>query len=378
MTTRSTPDAADREWMEQALALGALGEGATSPNPRVGCLLVADGQLVGSGFHRAHGRAHAEARAVESAGARARGATAYVTLEPCAHVGHTPPCADLLAAAGVRRVVAPLVDPNPLVDGRGFAKLRQAGVQVDVGLLAHAARRLNEPFFQHHENGRPLVTIKAAVTLDGLIAARGGVSRWISGEPARRFAHRLRLRHDAVLVGAGTLRHDNPRLTVRLPGIEAQRRRVLLAPRLDIDPQAAFFHRGGPDAPLPLIYAGQEASEEYEQRFRERATVVRVRVHEAGLNLDDVLQDLTRRDVQSLLVEGGSRTIGSFLAAGLADRGALFVARRVLGAAGATPLVGLPSVRQPADGWRLAEIRQLALGQDQLLLGRWCRSAGGS
>jgi diaminohydroxyphosphoribosylaminopyrimidine deaminase/5-amino-6-(5-phosphoribosylamino)uracil reductase len=370
MTSPGAFDPVDRAWMEQALALGALGEGATSPNPRVGCLLVREGRLVGSGFHRAHGAPHAEAMAVARAGDRARGATAYVTLEPCAHHGLTPPCADLLVAKGIARVVAPLRDPNPLVHGQGFDRLRAAGVQVDVGLLAAAAYRLNEPFLHRHLCRRPLVTLKAAISLDGLTSARDGCSQWISGAPARRFAHRLRLRHDAVLVGAGTVRRDDPRLTVRLPGVRAERLRVVLAPGLNVHPDAAIFARHEANGPQPRIYTARSTGEEEDARFESRATVVRVGERAGRLALDEVLRDLAGQQAQSLLVEGGARTFGTFLEAGLVDRAALFVARRLLGARGATPLLDLPSVREPGRGWRLVQVQQVALGEDALLLGR--------
>ncbi len=373
MTRPAGEDAESCRWMEQALALAALGEGVTNPNPRVGCLLVRDGRLVGSGYHRASGQAHAEALAVASAGAEARGATAYVNLEPCAHEGRTPPCADLLAKSGVRRVVASLRDPNPQVDGRGFENLRAAGVQVDVGLLAAAAFRLNEPFLHRYRTGVPLVTLKAAISLDGLIAASGGNARWITSEPARRFAHRLRMRHDAVLVGAGTVRRDNPRLTVRLPGIRQTRLRAVLAPRLELDARAALFDRDDATAPLPRVYAARGVDEADAARFRGRAEIVEVEAPEGRLRLDEVLADLLRFEVHSVLVEGGSHTLGTFLQAGLADRLALFVSPTLLGAGGATPLLGLPSVGQPAQGWRLEEVQQLALGPDQLWLGRLCR-----
>ena len=298
--------ALDRQWMEQALALGALGEGATSPNPRVGCLLVRDGRPVGSGYHQGPGLPHAEALAVARAGEQARGATAYVNLEPCAHEGRTPPCADLLARSGVRRVVASLEDPNPRVQGRGFERLRQGGIAVEVGLLAEEAARLNEPFLHRQRRGRPLVTIKAALSLDGMISASQGCSRWITGEPARRFAHRLRLRHDAVLVGAGTVRRDNPRLTVRLPDTRSTVLRVVLAPTLDIDPGAELFaSRSGGDCP-PRIYAARGASTRQERRFRGRAEVLRVGERDGRLDLTAGLTDLARLDVQSVLVECSS------------------------------------------------------------------------
>jgi len=362
-------EADDRRWMEQALALAALGEGATSPNPRVGCLLVREGRVVGSGYHRAYGAPHAEAVALERAGELARGSTAYVNLEPCAHEGHTPPCAGLLAGQGVERVVAALRDPNPLVDGRGLARLRDAGVRVETGLLADEARTLNEPFLHRHTKGRPLVTIKAATSLDGLLSADAGASRWISGAAARRFAHRLRFGHDAVLVGARTARRDDPRLTVRLNGASRDPVRVVLAPGLDLDPEARLFRNDGGIAG-PRIYCGSEAGADREHGLSDRATVVRVGFSAAGLDLRRVLSDLLELGVQSVLVEGGARTIGAFVAAGLADRVALFQTNRLLGARGATPLVDLESVSEPALGWRLDHVRQLSLGEDRLLLGR--------
>lgn len=363
----------DRRWMQQTLALAALGEGATSPNPRVGCLLVRDGRVVGSGYHRARGQPHAEALAVSSAGKQARGSTAYVNLEPCAHDGRTPPCADLLAECGVRRVVASLRDPDPRVDGRGFEKLLAAGIRVDVGLLDAEAERLNEPFLRRHRSGVPLVTLKAAISLDGMISASDGNARWISGEPARRFAHRLRMRHDAVLVGAGTVRRDNPRLTVRLPGIRQFRVRAVLAPGLDLDPGSALFDEPHGDGPLPRLYTARGASSREVERFRGRADVVEVDAPGGRLQLKQVLEDLLALEVQSVLVEGGGRTLGRFLEAGLADRMALFVSPKLLGSEGATPLLRMPSVDDPGQGWRLEGRRQLALGADQLLLGRLCR-----
>jgi diaminohydroxyphosphoribosylaminopyrimidine deaminase/5-amino-6-(5-phosphoribosylamino)uracil reductase len=362
-------DDADRAWMEQALALAALGEGRTSPNPRVGCVLVRDGRVVGAGFHRAHGEPHAERVAVTHAGERARNATAYVTLEPCAHHGLTPPCADLLVERGVRRVVASLRDPNPLVNGSGFDRLRAAGIRVDVGLLANVAYALNEPFLHRHHCGRPVVTIKAAMSADGLLSAAEGRSRWVTGAPARTFAHRLRLRHDAVLVGGGTVRRDDPRLTVRLAGLRATRLRVVLSARLDVDPDASVFGPETEGAPLPRIYTSVETEGGRIERFAGRAEIARIATRDGRLALDEMVVDLARRGVQSVLVEGGGHTIGRFLEAGLADRVALFVAPRLFGAGGATPLVDLPSVHDPTGSWRIERVRQLALGDDSLLLG---------
>ncbi|MET0229024.1 MAG: bifunctional diaminohydroxyphosphoribosylaminopyrimidine deaminase/5-amino-6-(5-phosphoribosylamino)uracil reductase RibD, partial [Actinomycetes bacterium] len=215
MATEREPGGA---WMERALALAEGGRGRVSPNPMVGAVLVRDGRVVGEGFHRAAGRAHAEAEALAAAGAAAAGATCYVTLEPCAHHGRTPPCADALVAAGVARVVAAVQDPDPRVDGAGLARLRAAGVAVELGVGAEAAATQNAAYLTHRRLGRPRVTLKAAASLDGKVAAPDGTSQWITGPAARSDGHRLRAEADAVAVGAGTALADNPRLTVRLPG----------------------------------------------------------------------------------------------------------------------------------------------------------------
>lgn len=372
MSDRVPPFSRDeRWWMEQTLALAALAEGMTSPNPRVGCIVVRDGAAAGRGVHRSAGAPHAETLALGEAGAAARGATLYVNLEPCAHHGRTPPCVEQIVRSGVRRVVAAAGDPDPRVDGRGFARLRAAGLEVRSGLLEREARRLNDAFFHWQATGRPLVTLKAAASLDGLVAARCGSSRWITGEPARRFAHRLRLRHDAVLVGAATVRRDDPQLTVRLPGLRVARIRAVLAPRLDLDPAARLFAaiEGEPPAPV-LLYASRAAPVERERAFAGRARVVRVAGKESALDLGEVLADLGRAGARSVLVEGGGRTLAAFLRAGLAERIALFTAPTLLGARGATPLVDGEAVAGPALGFRLAEPVRLALGVDRLTLAR--------
>jgi diaminohydroxyphosphoribosylaminopyrimidine deaminase/5-amino-6-(5-phosphoribosylamino)uracil reductase len=360
--------AEDRHWMEQALALAALGDGATSPNPRVGCVLVRDGQVVGRGYHEAAGLPHAEGGAVAEAGDRARGATAYVNLEPCAHRGRTPPCADLLIEAGVRRVVAAIVDPNPLVNGRGFDRLRAAGLEVEVGCHEEEARRLNDAFLHWHRHGRPLVTLKAAASIDGLIAGQDGYSQWITGPWARRFAHRLRARHDAVLVGVGTVRRDDPRLTVRLPGSLRSPLRVVLSPSLDIPETSQVLVPDGERR--TRVYVGESVDADRDRRFRDRADVIRVpSVNGGGLALDRVLADLAGAGIQSVLVEGGGRTLAGFLAASLADRAAVFQSARLFGARGGTPMVDGTAVARPDAGWKLARMRQIPLGDDVLLIG---------
>jgi diaminohydroxyphosphoribosylaminopyrimidine deaminase/5-amino-6-(5-phosphoribosylamino)uracil reductase len=355
--------------MAQALALAALGEGLTSPNPRVGCILVRDGCVVGKGYHRTPGSPHAEALAIADAGDEARGATLYVNLEPCAHQGRTPPCADLIIRSGIARVVASMGDPNPLVDGKGFSALREAGIEVDTGLLGDEARKLNEPFLHLHRWCRPLVTLKAALSLDGRLAAAGGASQWITDEPARRFAHRMRLRHDALLVGAGTVRRDDPQLTVRLAKSRPPRRRIVLSAGLDLDPSSAIFDDDGRGGAPTRIYTSDEASSGLGRRLAGRAEIVPVGMKTRQLDLEAVLLDLAALGVQSLLVEGGGRTFAAFVRAGLADRGALFFSNKLLGDENSTPLMAGPAVSEPDLSWRLEERELLPLGKDFLLLG---------
>jgi diaminohydroxyphosphoribosylaminopyrimidine deaminase/5-amino-6-(5-phosphoribosylamino)uracil reductase len=368
----------EQEWMAQALALAVLGEGRTSPNPLVGCILVRDGKVVGKGYHSALGAPHAEAVAIADAGEQARGSTLYVNLEPCAHQGRTPPCVDLIIGKGISRVVASISDPNPLVDGRGFAMLREAGIEVDVGLLAAEARRVNEPFLHWHRRRLPLVTLKAALSLDGRLSADAGSSKWITGEQARLFAHRLRFRHDAILVGAGTVRRDDPRLTVRLGGEELARRRIVLSASLDLDRDAAIFREAPAGSPPTRIYTSDFASVRRRERLAAVAEVVPVGMRGKKLDLCTVLFDLATLDVQSLLVEGGGETLSAFLRAGIADRGALFYSNKLIGNDGSTPLIAGAAVTEPGLGWRLRRRELLPFGEDMLLLGTFEPPAGGS
>jgi len=267
---------------------------------------------------------------------------------------------DAIRAAGIGRVVVATGDPNPLVNGRGNRALRDAGIEVEVGLLEDEARRLNAPFLSWHERRRPFVTLKAAMSCDGQIAAADGSSTWVTGEPARRHAHRMRLAHDAVLVGAQTVRRDDPRLTARLAGQEVARRVVVLSDRLDLPLSAKIF------ANRPRIYTSRDPA----GPLTEVADVVRVPSTPLGLDLHAVLADLAADGVQSVLVEGGGRTHAAFLAAGLADEIALFVAPRLLGARGATPLLDGPTAASPEGGWALRRPRFLAVGRDVLVIAR--------
>jgi diaminohydroxyphosphoribosylaminopyrimidine deaminase/5-amino-6-(5-phosphoribosylamino)uracil reductase len=271
--------------------------------------------------------------------------------------------------SGVRRVVAAMQDPDPRVDGRGFAELRRGNVAVEVGVLGEESRRLNEPFIRWHRQRLPLVTLKAAISQDGMLSADRGVSQWITGATARRFAHRLRLRHDALLVGAGTVRRDDPRLTVRLPGIGVTRRRVVLSTSLELDPASKVFDEDQPGSPRTRVYTSSPDTSR-PQALLERGEVVRVAERDGGADLSAALADLARCGVQSVLVEGGGRTFGRFLDSGLAQRMALFVSGKLLGGRGGVPLIDRVTVARPDLGWRFEREELIPLGEDLLLWGR--------
>jgi diaminohydroxyphosphoribosylaminopyrimidine deaminase/5-amino-6-(5-phosphoribosylamino)uracil reductase len=353
--------------MRRALALAERGRGLTSPNPMVGAVLASpDGEVLGEGHHERAGGPHAEVLALGAAGPRARGATLYVTLEPCAHQGRTPPCAPAVAAAGVARVVAALGDPNPLVAGRGFAALRGAGVAVEVGLLGEEAARQNRVFLTAQREGRPHVTLKAGMTLDGRIADAHGASRWITGPAARAHAHRLRSEADAVVVGIGTVERDDPELTVRLPHPWPREPwRVVLDTGARTPPGARLIRAGDPAR--ALVAVGAEAPEPRVAALRAaRVTVVRVATREGHLDVGALLAELYAREVRAVLVEGGGRVHGAFLDAGLVDRLAVFVAPLVLGGARATPVVGGVG-RELKSAVRLGPLEVTAFGEDLLI-----------
>jgi diaminohydroxyphosphoribosylaminopyrimidine deaminase/5-amino-6-(5-phosphoribosylamino)uracil reductase len=357
---------ADRAWMERALALAARGLGLTSPNPCVGAVLVRDGEVVGEGAHLRAGAPHAEAMALSAAAARARGAVCYVTLEPCAHRGRTPPCADALAGAGVTEVVAACRDPNPLVDGRGLERLRQLGLRVRVGVGEAEARSLNRAFFCAMARGRPHVTLKTAMTLDGKIAAFDGASRWITGEEARLEGHRLRFRADAVLVGIGTVLRDDPRLTIRLADVPPkQPLRVVVDSRLRTPPDAGVVTSGDPSRTV-VACIGPAPAAEAAALTAQGARVLELPGDGARVDLRALLGALTKLDVIDVLVEGGAELGGSFVEAGLVDRIAFFVAPRLLGGRTAPGPVGGPG-RSLKDALGLAAMTWRRLGDDLLV-----------
>ncbi|MGF1592927.1 MAG: bifunctional diaminohydroxyphosphoribosylaminopyrimidine deaminase/5-amino-6-(5-phosphoribosylamino)uracil reductase RibD [Kiloniellaceae bacterium] len=352
--------------MRAALTLAARGLGRVAPNPAVGCLIVKDGRVLGRGWTQPGGRPHAETEALRQAGTAARGATAYVTLEPCAHHGETPPCADALAEAGLARVVVALGDPDPRVAGRGLEILRRAGIAVEVGVCRTQAERLNAGFLKRTRDGRPLVVLKLATSLDGRIATHGGDSRWITGPLARRRAHLLRSRADAILVGSGTAVVDNPRLDVRLPGLEDRRPlRIVMDGRLRLPlthdlvaragevPTLLVTHDGNPPARL---HAYQDAGVE----------VVQVATDGDGhVSLEAMLALLGARGITRLLVEGGGHLAASLLRGGLVDRLAWFRAPLVIGGDGVAAVSGFGSERLDAAP-RFLQIAMAELGRDRI------------
>ncbi len=337
----------DVRFMQRALELARKGQGLVEPNPMVGCVIVKAHRVVGEGYHRRFGSAHAERNALRAskenargtAGRTLRGATAYVTLEPCSHTGKTPPCTEALIEARVERVVAAMRDPNPLVAGRGLRKLRKAGIQVDVGLLRDNAMTLNAPFVKFHRKQRPHVILKWAQSIDGKIATRTGDSKWITSRQSRKAAHALRARVDAVVVGVGTVIADNPRLTARLAKPKRIAARVVLDPRLRIPLDAELVQSAGE---IPTLIATRKLSRRQthdskpitkRRRVLEQAgcEVLPLRSTKSGILLGDLLDELHRRQHTNILVEGGGVTIGAFLQQNLADEARVFVAPSFIG-----------------------------------------------
>ncbi|TMB02189.1 MAG: bifunctional diaminohydroxyphosphoribosylaminopyrimidine deaminase/5-amino-6-(5-phosphoribosylamino)uracil reductase RibD [Deltaproteobacteria bacterium] len=353
--------------MARALALAAEGLGRTFPNPPVGAVFVRGGRVVGEGFHHRAGAPHAEIEALRAAGGRVRGATLYVTLEPCSHHGRTPPCAEALVGLGLRRIVVALVDPNPRVRGRGIAKLRRAGIPVAVGPGAEEARLLTAGYRSRVLHGRPLVTLKLATTLDGRIAAAGGDARWITGPAARRLAHALRDVSDAVLVGAGTVRADDPRLTCRLPGGHDPVRIVLAGPALRLPARARVLARGGPPA---WVVAPRGAPAARVAALRRRGVeVLLVPGRRGRVPFAALVRLLGARGLTSLLVEGGGTVAAEALRARAVDRLVLFVAPAILGGDAVAAVGPLDRVRV-RDAVRVGGLAVAHVGPDLVLEGR--------
>jgi diaminohydroxyphosphoribosylaminopyrimidine deaminase / 5-amino-6-(5-phosphoribosylamino)uracil reductase len=352
----------DRRWMARALELARAGLYSAAPNPRVGCV-IADGEtLLGEGFHARTGGPHAEVEALAAAGERARGATAYLGLEPCSHHGRTPPCSDALVAAGLARVVAAIEDPNPQVSGRGFAALRAAGVEVSTGLLAEEARALNAGFISRMGRGRPRVTVKIGASLDGRTAMASGESRWITGTAAREDVQRWRGESCAVVTGIGTVLADDPRLDLRLPAsltLGRQPLRVVLDRNLSISPEAAILAPPG----TALVYTAEDKAATAAALRAAGAEVGALPPGPGGLELPALLADLGGRGCNEVLVEAGPALAGSFVSARLADRLVVYLAPALMGAE-ARGMFALPGLTRMAERlqWRFVDVRPV--GED--------------
>jgi diaminohydroxyphosphoribosylaminopyrimidine deaminase / 5-amino-6-(5-phosphoribosylamino)uracil reductase len=359
---------ADERYMWLALDLAAQGLGSTSPNPMVGAVLVKGGEIIATGFHQRAGGPHAEVIALDAAGEEARGATLYVTLEPCSHTGKTPPCTDRIIQAGVRKVVAAMQDPNPLVNGQGLKKLVEAGIKVKSGVLQDKAERLNEVFVNYITRKRPFVTMKAAMTLDGKIATRTKASRWISGERSREFGHRLRHQADAIMVGIGTLTADNPSLTTRLPEGGRDPLRIVVDSRAKT-PLTAKVIMEKPENTL-LVVTDQAAEGQVEALRQAGASVIVLPAGPDGrVPLNLMMDELGRRQITSLLVEGGSSLNYSLLEGGMVDKVYFFVAPLLFGGDTAPSPVGGAGVAGVEEAWRVRDMEVSHYDNDILITG---------
>ena len=328
--------------MAHALSLGQRGLGRTWPNPAVGCVIVNGTRIVGRGFTQPGGRPHAEVMALNQAGPLAQGATAYVTLEPCAHHGQTPPCANALIAAGIARVVTALTDPDPRVSGKGHASLRAAGIAVTEGVMADQARAANAGFLKRVTRGLPLVTLKLATTLDGRIATSTGESRWITSPQSRRVVHALRLNHDAVLIGAGTARADDPDLTVRDIGAGHQPIRIVIDARLSLKPQSRLGQTAK-SSPVWLCHTGHAPAEARAAWVDVGATLIECTADAEQVNLTDALQRLATLGLTRIFCEGGAILAASLIRDHLIDDLITFTAGKLIGAGGNPAIAALPA-----------------------------------
>ncbi len=349
-------------YMQKALELAEKARGQTSPNPLVGAVVVKDGQIVGQGYHQKAGTPHAEIHALREAGAKARGACLYVTLEPCCHWGRTGPCTQAIIQAGIAEVYAAMADPNPLVAGKGLAQLEQAGIKTHCGLLEEQSRQMNEIFLTYITQNRPWIVLKAAMSLDGKIATSSGDSKWITGEAARQYGRRLRGELDAILVGIGTVLADNPALTTRLPGAKNPLRIVL--DNQARTPLTAQILQ--PEAPT-LIVVSRQAPAARVAALQQTGAEVWVMDSEQ-IELPDLLAGLKKREISSLLVEGGSQIHAAFLP--LADKFLWFIAPKIIGGSSAPGPIGGAGIQKMTEAVKLERMQFKKLGED-LLIEAW-------
>jgi diaminohydroxyphosphoribosylaminopyrimidine deaminase/5-amino-6-(5-phosphoribosylamino)uracil reductase len=354
----------DSRFMSEALRLAEMGLYTTDPNPRVGAVVVKDRQIVGRGFHKTAGEAHAEVLALQDAGAAAQGATLYVTLEPCSHHGKTPPCADAVVAAGITRVVAAMTDPNPLVAGKGFERLTAARIRVDEGLMANQAKVLNPGFISRMTRGRPWVRTKLAASLDGRTALVNGESKWISSDASREDVHRWRARSSAVLTGIGTLLADDPTFTVRLPGEWRQPKKVIVDTNLSTPTNANVF-KLNPD--LVYIATGVDDPEEHEALNAIGANIQVFPERRGFMDLKAILETLAELECNEVLMEAGAGMNGALLAAGMVDELILYMCPSLLGDK-ARGMFSLPDINSMQERRNLDIVDARMFGPDLRLV----------
>jgi diaminohydroxyphosphoribosylaminopyrimidine deaminase/5-amino-6-(5-phosphoribosylamino)uracil reductase len=356
--------AVDRELMQQALALAARGLYTTTPNPRVGCVVVNNGLVVGTGWHEKAGRPHAEVLALAAAGERARGATLYVNLEPCSHHGRTPPCVDAIIPAGIKRVVAAMQDPNPKVAGEGFARLRAAGIEVESGLMEAEARELNVGFVARMTRGRPWVRMKIAASLDGRTALANGKSQWITGEEARADGHRWRARACAILTGHGTVRDDDPQLNVRGVDTPRQPLKIVVDSRFETPLSARLLEDG-----KTLVAGAVRETARITALEKAGADTVIIPNDRGKVELFKLVEELAKRELNEIHVEGGAKLNGSLLQAGVVDELLVYLAPSVIGDSG-RGMFGLPDLTDLSKRAALTIREVERIGADLRVLAR--------
>ncbi len=363
----------DKRFMQMALELAIKGEGFTSPNPMVGAVIVKDGKVVGKGYHKAAGEAHAEVNAIDDAGALARDATLYVTLEPCNHTGRTPPCTEKVVTAGIKRVVAAMNDPNSGVKGGGLDYLNTHGISITVGVCEKQAKKLNEVFIKYVRTKRPFTIIKCAATLDGRIATKTGDSRWVTGEESRQFVHQLRHAVDAIMVGMNTVEKDNPSLTTRLTNRPKNFKsldptRIILDTHLRISEKAKLL-RLHSDSDTILV-TGPSVSNDKKARIEEGgARIIKSPVIDGLIDLDWLMDHLGSLGITSLLIEGGARVIASALTAGIVDKILFFYAPKIMGGDDGVPICKGPGVDLMHNCIPVKDIHVRRFGPDVLIEG---------
>lgn len=367
----------DETYMKMALSLAEQGRGWTAPNPMVGAVIVKDDKVVGKGFHQKAGGPHAEIHALEEAGENAKGATLYVTFEPCNHTGRTPPCTKAILKGGVKRVVAGMKDPNPGVTGGGLEFLKSQGLDITVGVCEEKCRRLNEIFLKYITTSLPFVILKCAATLDGRIATRTGDSRWITNPRSRQFVHELRHAVDAVMVGIGTVVKDDPQLTTRLEGRKGSDPvRIVLDTRLSISPEARLLHLAS-DSDTYIVTSRSVLPEKAKSLEKTGVRLFAMDCHEGRIDLKALVRELGKLEITSLLIEGGARVNGSALRAGIVDKICMFYAPKICGGDDGVPICAGPGVERMEQSMGLKDVSVHRFGDDVMVEGYLAKTGSG-